>query len=131
MVQTALLNKPLPKTYDGLMRRGRDCMKLQSKEGYTKALEAFQKASKLSSSVEPREKVAEAYSRLGQHEKAIAKYKEATSSNPKFRSAQIGLARAYKRAGQKAAAKAAYRTYLDRFPDGTQRAEALRGAAGN
>ena len=70
-------------------------------------------------------------SRLGQHDKAIQKYKQVTASHPKFRSGVIGLARAYKRAGQSAASRATYRTYLARFPDGTQRQEALRESGGN
>jgi len=114
------------KSYDSWMQEGNTHYRTGSTVGLKKAVLAFQEASKRTSSVEPLSKLGACHSKLGNHEAAFQSFKEAIGTNPNYRAAQIGLARAYKRAGRLKKARTAYDTYLTRFPDGNHRQEALK-----
>lgn len=117
------------KSYDSWMKEGNTHYRMGSTVDLKKAVLAFQEASKRTSSVEPLSKLGACHSKLGNHEAAFQSFKEAIGTNPNYRAAQIGLARAYKRAGRLNKARTAYDTYLTRFPDGNHRQEALKALA--
>ena len=113
-------------SYDSLVRSGNALLKAGGTENLKEAVRAFKMASERSSSVEPITKLATSYSKLGKHDEAIKAFEKAISRNPKFRVAQIGLARAFRRAGKLERARRAYESYLARFPDGNHRDEAQK-----
>jgi tetratricopeptide (TPR) repeat protein len=117
------------KSYDSWMKEGNHHYRIGSTDDLKKAVLAFQAASKRTSSVEPLSKLGACHSKLGNHEASFRNFKEAIGTNPNYRAAQIGLARALKRAGRMKKARAAYDTYLTRFPDGNHRQEALKALA--
>ena len=76
--------------------------------------------------MEPLGKLGTCHSRLGEHPEAIQAFKQAIEKNPDFRVAQMGLAKAYRRAGMVRKARQAFESYLARFPDGNHRKEAQK-----
>lgn len=69
-------------------------------------------------------RLGDAYQRLGDHERAVSHYQRSTGKHPQYGPAYVGLGEALISRGDPGEARRVLTYYLERFPDGSQRARA-------
>jgi hypothetical protein len=102
-------------SYENIIAEGREMMNTDPSAAINLFLQASKKKPGMA---EPLANIGDCYSRIGDSKQAIVFYNRALVNNKDHLASILGLARAYKKLGLSAQAKAKYQDYLKLSPDG-------------